>query len=115
MGSRYLAPQRSSGLKALSVSASGATAGLGDGNLPQPLNVAVNLGANDVGTMVTPGAPDLSFRINPATGHRFRDLPFAGWECGARMGGVVLQKQNAAYGFFRGVNQSGYFALSPAN
>lgn len=115
VGARYAAPHTGSGIKALAVSDGSATAALGDADLPQVLNVPVQLGANDVGTMVTPGAPDLSFRINPASGTVTGKFTLPNGHVVRGMGGVVLQKQNAAFGYFRGSDQSGYFALSPAS
>lgn len=113
VGARYAAPQAGSGLKALGVDNSGATAGLGDGNLQQPLDVPVNLGTNNQGTMVTPGSPNLSFRINPASGTVTGTFTNGNGLSG--IGGVVIQKQNAAFGYFKGSNESGYFALNAGN
>lgn len=114
VGSRYTAPHAGSGLQPLAVDNSGATAGLGDGNLPQPLDVPVKLGADNTGSMITPGSPNLTFHINPASGMISGKFKLPDGSAARGIGGVVLQKQDAAYGYFRGLDQSGYFALSTA-
>lgn len=109
-GSHYVRP--ASGLQPLNVPSGAATAGFGDGNLAQPMSVPVTVNQSDEATMVTPGSPDLTFRINPVSGTVSGSFVLPQGNVLRGLRGVVLQKQQAAFGYFRGIDQCGYFSLS---
>jgi len=110
VGSHYVRP--GTGLQALDAAPGMATAGLGSGNLSQPLSVPVVVSQQDKATMATPGSPDVTLNINPVSGAVTGSfvMPDGSLKRGIR--GVVFQKQQSAYGYFRGVNQCGYFSLT---
>lgn len=113
VGSRYTAPAPSSGLQAMDVTPGTATAAFGAGNLPQPLDVPVTISQSDRATMVTPGAPNVSLVINPLFGTVTGSFVMPDSNLIRTVRGVVIQKQQTAYGYFRGINQCGYFSLAP--
>ena len=88
------------------------TAGFGDGNLPQPLAIPVTITPQNTATMATPGAPDLAFTINPVSGVISGSFVLPGGNVTRAVRGIVIQKQQSAYGYFRGVNQCGVFSVS---
>jgi hypothetical protein len=108
IGSSY-APPAAAGLEA--VPPGPATAGFGDGNIPQPIDVPVIVSQGKA-AMATPGLPDVSLKINPVSGAVSGSfvLPDANVTRGVR--GVVFQKQQSAFGYFRGLNQCGFFSLT---
>jgi hypothetical protein len=109
VGSLYVRP--AAGLQAMDVAPGAATAGLGDGNLPQPINVPVTVSRTGRVAMTTPGLPDVALVINSVSGAVTGTFVLPG--SGVRaIRGIVFQKQNSAFGYFRGLNQSGYFSLS---
>jgi hypothetical protein len=63
--------------------------------------------------MVTPGAPGVVFVIDPVSGVVNGHLLMPGSNAVRAVYGAVLQKQNSAFGYFWGINQSGYFSLVP--
>ncbi len=113
VGSLYTAPAPSSGLQAMDSTPGTATAAFGAGNLPQTLDVPVVINQSDRATMVTPGAPDVSLVINPASGTVSGSFVMPGGNLSRGFRGVVIQKQQTAFGYFRGINQCGYFSLAP--
>jgi hypothetical protein len=113
VGSRYAAPAPTSGLQAMDVTTGAATAAFGAGNLSQALTVPVVINQADRATMSTPGAPNLNFVINPATGMVSGTFVMPDGNLIRAVRGVVIQKQQTAFGYFRGVNQCGYFSLAP--
>lgn len=112
VGSRYAAP--APGRRALDPAAPSlaATAALGDGNLSEPISVGTVVTAANRIVMSTPGAPNLSAAINPANGVVAGVFLHPGSKRARAVRGAVLQKQNAAFGFFPGVDESGYFSLA---
>jgi hypothetical protein len=113
VGSSYTAPAPRSGLQALDVTPGAATAAFAAGNLPRELDVPVVISQTDRATMVTPGAPDVSLVINPLTGTVTGSFVMPGGNLIRAVRGVVIQKQQTAFGYFRGVNQCGSFSLAP--
>jgi uncharacterized protein YkwD len=113
VGSRYTAPAPASGLQAMDVSTGEATAAFGAGNLPQALTVPVVINQSNQASMVTPGAPNLNFAINPVSGTVNGTFVMPDGNLMRAVRGVVIQKQQTAFGYFRGVNQCGYFSLAP--
>jgi hypothetical protein len=113
VGSAYAKP--SAGLQAMSVSATtSAVVCLGDGGLSQPLPpVPVTVNAADQVQMVTPGAPFVKLSINPVNGVVSGSFVLPGGNTVRGVSGVVLQKQQNAFGLFRGTDQFGYFSMVP--
>jgi hypothetical protein len=124
VGSLYVRP--APGLDPLAVPAGPATVGFGDGNLTQPLDVPVTVSQAEKVTMITPGLPYVKLVINPTDGavtgsfvlpsgslSGSPDLPTRNLSRG--IGGVVLQKQQSAFGCFTGLNQAGYFSMTEGN
>ena len=109
VGSRYVAPAL--GRRVLNPSQASATAALADGNLSQPISVPTTLTATNRVVMSVPGVPSLSATINRANGIVIGTFLHPSNHQARAVRGVVLQKQNAAFGFFAGINQSGYFSL----
>jgi uncharacterized protein YkwD len=111
IGSLYVRP--TAGVRAMDVSNSTAIAGLGGGNLPQPINVPVVLNQQNKATMATPGSPDVTFSINPVSGAITGSFVMQKGNITRSVRGVIFQKQGSAFGYFRGLNQCGYFSLTP--
>lgn len=113
VGARYTPP--ASGTRALDVTQASpnAIAALGDGNLTQPIAVETAVTTSNEVVTPAPSALDLSAKINPATGIFTGKFTHPATNLRRGLQGVVLQKQNAAFGFFRGIDQSGYFSLAP--
>jgi len=110
VGSLYVQPV--AGLQPMDATPGTATAGLGDGNLTQPLAVPVTVTNSDKATMVTPGMPKLSLEINRTSGTVSGSFVMPNGSVSRGVRGVVFQKQNSAYGYFRGIDQCGYFSLN---
>jgi len=100
VGSRFVRP--APGIQPLIVTTGTATAALGGGDLSQTLTVQVNISSRDRVTMVTPGQPDLALAINPITGTVGGRFVMPNATVPSPVGGVILQKQGAAFGYFRG-------------
>ena len=113
VGSRYVRPI--TGLEAMDAPPGAATAGFGNGSLSEPLNVPVTVNGTGQVVMVTPGIPDVTLRINSNSGMVTGSFVLPGSNVTTTVRGVVFQKQQSAYGYFRGVNQYGYFALVPSS
>ena len=113
VGSRYARPV--SGLQPMDATPGPATAGIGGGDLAQPLSVPMVLTQGGKVVMATPGLPDLTLSINPISGTISGGFLLPDGNAARGIDGVVFQKQKSAYGFFRGVDQYGYFALTPGS
>lgn len=109
VGSSYVAPAANVRALAFSDAPGNGSVSLGDGNMANPLDVAVTLATNNRVAMAAPSAPDFAGSITRANGVVTGSFTHPSGKRIAR--GVVLQKQNAAFGFFLGVDQSGYFSL----
>ncbi len=112
-GSRYVRP--AAGLEALEAPPGAATAGFGGGDLPQGLNVPVILDQAGKAAMVTPGPAAVSLVINPCSGIVSGSFVQPGGGDMQVVSGVVLQKQNSAFGYFRGSDACGAFSLLPGS
>ena len=110
VGSTYIRP--GAGLQPMDEAPGSATAGLGDGNLAQPLNVPVTVTQQNKAAMVAPGLPDVQLSINPTSGAVSGTFVLPNGNITRGIRGVVFQKQNSAYGYFRGINECGYFSLT---
>lgn len=114
LGSRYVAPKTGTPVVPGGPTANNVALSLGEGNLAEPLVEPVTIGTGSrtrVSTSVTKG---LTVTISPATGV-FRGTfmhPVSGDARPIR--GVIFQKQNAGYGYFLGIDRSGYSNLAPA-
>jgi hypothetical protein len=113
VGARYVAPASGSRVLRMTQDSPNATAAFGDGNLEQPISVATAVTSSNQVIMPTPGKPRLSARINPTNGIFGGTFVYPGTAVRRVVLGAVLQKQNAAFGFFRGITESGYFSLAP--
>jgi len=111
VGSLFVRP--AAGFRPVDVTPGLATAGFGGGNLPQTINVPMMISQADRVAMVTPGQPRVSVGINPYSGVVTGSFVMPDGNLRRSVGGVVLQKQESAFGFFRGINQCGYFSLIP--
>lgn len=110
VGSRYAAPPRGARVLDLPNTSPNVTAGIGDGNLDESLTLPATVLPNHTVTS-TPGSPKLSLKFEAGSG-KFTGSFFHPAAKGTRgISGVVLQKQNAAFGFFRGVSECGWFSL----
>lgn len=107
IGSSYTAPARNRAALDLT----SATVGLSEGNLANPLTFAVNLEAKQRITMANAGSPNFSGAITAANGTMWAGFSDPVTHAKRVVAGVVLQKQNAVYGYFLGANQIGNFAL----
>jgi hypothetical protein len=113
VGSLFVRP--TGGVQPMETTSGAATAMLGAGNLPQQLNIPVVINRTDRATMVTPGQPNLTLGINPVTGAVTGRFQMPDGNLTRPVAGVILQKQNSAFGFFRGVSQCGIFSLAPSS
>jgi hypothetical protein len=110
VGSRFV--PAATAAKALAISSGTATAGLGGGNLTAALEVPMTINAQNQATMTTSGEPGLALTINPLNGAVMGHFTMPNANGARAVGGVILQKQNSAYGFFRGLNEDGIFSLT---
>lgn len=113
VGSRYAVP--AAGRNALSpanASSGAGRAALGDGNLGQTLSVATSITPANRIVMSSPGALSLSAAINRFNGVVSGFFIHPGSRAVRVVRGAVLQKQAAAFGFFPGISESGYFSLA---
>jgi hypothetical protein len=87
---------------------------LGDGGLSAPVSQAATLNADNSVVISAPALERLSVHVNAANG-RFTG-PFIHPRTGVvtRFRGVILQKQNAGFGFFAGSSGGGYATFAPA-
>jgi hypothetical protein len=111
VGSRYARPVV--GLEAMDESPGAATAAFGAGGLAQTINVPVVLTPAETAAMVNPGAPNVTLGINANTGVVSGSFVLPGGGGIQAVSGVVLQKQNSGFGFFRGAKECGSFSLVP--
>jgi hypothetical protein len=109
VGSHYVRP--TPGVQSMDATSGAATAGFGDGNLAQPITVPVTVTQTNKVTMVTPGLPDVTLTINPISGVVSGTFIMPNGTVSSPVRGVITQKQQSAFGYFRGVNQCGYFSL----
>jgi len=111
VGSSYVRP--AAGLQAIDTAPgpAPATAGFGGGNIPQPISIPVIVSRGKA-TMVTPGLPDVSLSINPVSGAVSGSFLLPDGNVARGVRGIVFQKQQSAFGYFRGINQCGYFSLT---
>ena len=77
--------------------------------------VPVIVNDQDKAVMVTPGAPNLNFSINASSGVITGSFVPAGSKAAESVYGVVCQKQQSAFGYFRDVTQFGCFSLTPGS
>lgn len=110
--SRYVRPV--AGVDAMAVSP-GVTAAEFVGGILGQQDVSAEVMVTQAGkvTMVTPGAPNVALGINVASGlvsGTFEPVPGKGPQA---VRGVVLQKQNDAFGYFWMAGESGEFSLTP--
>ena len=110
IGSHYSAP--TAGLQSMGVSPGAATAGFAAGNLLETLAVPVVVTQSDKAAMATPGLPDVTLAINPVSGTVSGTFIPPGGNLLRAVQGIVFQKQQAAYGYFRGIDQCGSFSLT---
>lgn len=90
-------------------------AGFGGGNIAQPIAVPVIVSQTGRVSMATPGLPDVTLAISSVSGVVTGSFVPPGARVPCVVRGVVIQKQQAAFGYFHGVNQSGYFSLTPGS
>jgi hypothetical protein len=105
VGSRYTAPALT-----LPAGSGNTSVTLGGGNIGSEIAFSATVSLNNQVTAATPDAPNFTASINSANGLVIGSFIHPS---GARRGvrAVVLQKQNAAFGHFRGIDQTGYFTL----
>ncbi len=118
LGSKFTGPQKGStasilpGLNPPSP-AGNADLALSDGNLPAPIEIAVNVNAKNKAVLLAP-PPALRAKLiiapNGLIGGSFLH-PTSGTRTVPR--GVIFQKQERATGFFLGPVESGLFTLTP--
>ena len=113
VGSAYVPP--GTGIQPMDISVGEVKASLSDGNLTEALTVPVIVNRADKGAMATSGSPDVTFSINPVSGALTGSFVMPGGNLTRNVRGVVLQKQQSAYGYFRGVNECGSFSLTPGS
>ncbi len=109
-GSLYVRP--APGLQYMDAAPGAATAALGGGNIPQPIEVPVLISLENKAVMATPGPPDVTLAINPLSGVVSGSFLLPAGSLPRALRGVVLQKQKSAVGYFRGLDQCGSFSLT---
>lgn len=107
VGSSYVRP--AAGLP--EASPGSATAGFGGGNI-SPINIPVLVTGGEKVAMVAPGLPAVTLSINPVSGAVSGSFVLPDGTVTRGVRGVVIQKQQSAFGYFRGLNQCGYFSLT---
>ncbi len=86
---------------------------LGDGNLEAPIVQSGTLTADHI-LFNDPALPRLAVKFNPATGLFSGSFVHPVTGTTSHLHGVIFQKQNAGYGYFLGVDTSGYASVSAA-
>lgn len=109
-GSLYVRPK--SGLQFQAIPPGAATATFSGAGLAQSLPVPITISESGKTTMVTPGLPDVILAINPVSGSVSGTFILPGAKSPTPIRGVILQKQNSAFGYFRTPVQSGSFSLT---
>jgi hypothetical protein len=114
IGSRYKRP--ASGQPALEVAAiaNNTILDLGAGDFSTPMKQPATLGTDNSITLEAPMVAGLKVTLQPGSG-RFNGV-FVHPRTGAKtqFRGIILQKQNAGFGFFLGTQASGYANFVPA-
>ena len=116
VGSRYVAPPKGTaalpGLTATDADGN-ALVTAADGGLAAPLNVAVNIDGKSKVQVVLPGADALKLEIDPKTGLVKGTFTDTSATKPLKPAGAILQKQQAAFGYFLGDSAGGSFGLAP--
>lgn len=114
VGARYSAPKHGEPVVRVAASRNNARLELGAGGLSDPVSQPATLGADNSFVVSAPALSGLSVAVQSATG-QFRGRfihPLTGASTTFR--GVVVQKENAGFGFFVADGSSGYATLEPA-
>lgn len=114
VGARYSAPKHGEPVVRVAASRNNARLELGEGGLSDPISEDATLGADNSFVVSAPTLSGLSLALQRATG-QFRGRfihPSTGAPTTFR--GVVVQKENAGFGFFVAGGSSGYATLEPA-
>jgi len=110
VGSRFTRPV--AGLQSMDAAPGPASADFGGGNIPA-IQVPVTVSQADRVTMVTPGLPSVNLSISTVSGVVMGSFVPPGGNGSRAVRGVVIQKQQSAFGYFNAVSQVGYFSLAP--
>ncbi len=83
-----------------------------EGDLVEPVTQPVTLDSANRVSLSASLLEGLRLKVNPATGTYSGSFVHPETGAKARIGGVILQKQNAGFGYFHGTQASGYTSLS---
>jgi hypothetical protein len=114
IGSRYVPPALGQPVLPVAQTSNNAVLVLGCGGIAGPVSQSATLNADNSVVITAPALERLALRVNAKSG-RFVGQ-FAHPQTGAttRFRGVILQKQQAGFGFFAGSSGGGYTTFAPA-
>jgi hypothetical protein len=113
VGSRYVQPTAGQPVVPVAPSANNAQLVLGDGGLGVPVSQAATLNLDNSVVISAPELDHLSLRVNAATGRFSGQFIHPQTGAATRIRGVILQKQQAGFGFFAGSSGGGYATFAP--
>jgi hypothetical protein len=120
LGSLYTPPTASRALDGFSDSVTNANITIAEGNLQVPIVKTANYQATNAITITTPGKDALKLKVNVKTGELTGSFVHTDTSRPTVLKGVLFQRQNAAFGFFKGSTtggvspQTGYLLFEPA-
>ncbi len=114
LGSRYAPPAAATRVITAPDSEENVRLAFGDGDFEASVDQPATLQTNNRIVMPAPQIAGLSVTINPANGRYTGTFTHPVSGAMRRFNGVIFQKQNAGFGYFLGVEESGFSALGAA-
>jgi Divergent InlB B-repeat domain/Bacterial Ig domain len=112
VGARYTAPKHGEPVVRVAASTNNARLELGDGGLSVPVLQTATLSPDNSVTVTTPALPGISVDINSTTGQFSGRFLHPATGASTTFRGVVVQKENAGFGYFVANGTSGYATLA---
>ena len=109
VASRYTAPASGQPVLTVPLVENNVALALGDGDLAAPVSQPATLSADNSVTL----APGTTLTLKPASGRFAGEFTHPLTGAPVKFRGVILQKQNAGFGFFPGPATSGYATFAP--
>ena len=113
VGGKYESPKRGEPVVRVAASANNTELELGAGGLSNPVLQPATLSPDNSVTVMNPALPGLSLSIKCASGQFQGHFIHPATGASTTFRGVVVQKENACFGFFVANGSSGYATLVP--
>jgi hypothetical protein len=114
VGSRYVQPGTGQPVVPVAPTSNNAKLVLGDGGIGAPVSQAATLNADNSVVISAPELDQLSLRVNAKSGRFAGQFVHPQTGASTPFRGVILQKQQAGFGFFAGASGGGYATFAPA-